>query len=306
MTPTFKIWLQAIRLRTLFLALASIAMGTFLAAANNKFNLLITVLCSLTAIFLQILSNLSNDYGDFVNGADSVHRVGPTRVVQSGQITTGSMRRAIWLFTILSLGTGFYLLIVAIKFSPLNFFGLFMIGILAIIAAIKYTAGKNPYGYSGLGDISVFIFFGWVGVMGTYFLQAGGLESSLFLPATSCGLFSVAVLNINNIRDIESDKRAGKMSIPVRIGRHKAKIYHWVLLLSGILCAVIFTILNYTHYAQWLFLLSLPLLIKNGIMTWKIQNPTALNPYLKQMAISTLIFVLCFGTGLLLSTLFAF
>lgn len=306
MTPSFKIWIKAFRLRTLFLALASIAMGTFLAAAHHKFDPLIFILCSLTAVFLQILSNLSNDYGDYVNGADSVYRVGPTRAVQAGEISTGAMRRAIWVFSFLSLSSGIYLLVVGIKFSPLNFFGFFMIGILAIIAAIKYTAGARPYGYSGLGDISVFIFFGWVGVMGTYYLQAEDVTSSLFLPATSCGLFSVAVLNINNIRDIDSDKKAGKKSIPVRIGRQKAKIYHWSLLISGVLCTVVYTLINYTSPYQWLFLLSLPLIVKNGIMISRKNNPLELNPYLKQMAISTLIFVLTFGAGLLLSTFVVF
>lgn len=281
-------------------------MGTFLAAADQEFDLLIFVLCSLTAVFLQILSNLSNDYGDYVHGADSVFRVGPQRAVQAGEISAGAMRRAIWIFSGLSLTSGVYLLVAGIKFSPLNFFGLFMIGILAIIAAIKYTAGAKPYGYSGLGDIAVFIFFGWVGVMGTYYLQAGGISSELFLPATTCGLFSVAVLNINNIRDIDSDKIAGKRSIPVRIGRHKAKIYHWGLLISGVVCTVIYTFLNFIHPLQWLFLICLPLIIKNGIMIWKKQNPAELNPYLKQMAISTLIFVLTFGVGLLLSTTVVF
>ncbi|MBX9850385.1 MAG: 1,4-dihydroxy-2-naphthoate polyprenyltransferase [Cytophagaceae bacterium] len=305
MTPTFKVWLKAFRLRTLFLALACIFMGSSLAAVDHKFSMLIFILSCLTAIFLQILSNLANDYGDYVHGADSVYRVGPKRAVQAGEISASAMKRAIYLFVFLSLVTGLYLLYVGIHFSPLNFFGFFLLGILAIIAAIKYTAGSKPYGYAGLGDIAVFIFFGWVGVMGTYYLQAGALKSELFLPATSCGLFSVGVLNINNIRDIESDSMAGKKSIPVRIGRHKAKIYHWLLLFAGVIFTFIYTIVNYIHPSQFVFLLSLPMFIKNGAMIWKISDPQKLNPYLKQMAISTLIFVITFGAGLLLAT-FAF
>jgi 1,4-dihydroxy-2-naphthoate polyprenyltransferase len=281
-------------------------MGSFLAAAEQKFDWTILILSILTATFLQILSNLSNDYGDSVHGADSESRVGPKRAVQAGHISSASMKKAIWLFSILSLVTGITLLIVAIKFSPVNFLILFLIGLLSIVAAIKYTAGDNPYGYAGLGDISVFIFFGLVGVLGTYYLQAQSLSFDLVLPAASCGLFSVAVLNVNNIRDIESDKHAGKKSIPVRIGRQNAVIYHWSLLITGVTGTAIYTSINYHHFFQWLFLLSLPLLVVNGIMVWKIKDSAKLNPYLKQMAISTLIFVLSFGAGLLLSTSFAF
>jgi 1,4-dihydroxy-2-naphthoate polyprenyltransferase len=305
MAVPLKIWLKAFRPRTLFLALASIAMGTFLAAAQNKFDLIISILCSLTAIFLQILSNLANDYGDHIHGADSIYRTGPRRATQTGEISVDSMKSAIRLFIFLSLTTGLYLLYVGIKSSPLNFFGFFLLGVLCIFAAIRYTTGRKPYGYAGLGDIAVFVFFGWIAVMGTYYLQTEDLSPVIFLPATSCGLFSVAVLNINNIRDIESDSMAGKRSIPVRIGKHKAKIYHWFLLGTGIFCTIIYTILNYNHFIQLLFLLALPLIIKNGLMVWKTRNPKEFNPYLKQMAISTLIFVLTFGIGLLLSFQFA-
>jgi 1,4-dihydroxy-2-naphthoate octaprenyltransferase len=275
-------------------------MGTFLALADGYFHWEIFALCSLTAIFLQILSNLANDYGDSVHGADSVHRVGPARAVQAGEITATSMKTAIRIFVGLSLASGLYLLYVGIKFSPLNFFGFFLLGILSIIAAIKYTAGSKPYGYAGLGDISVFIFFGWIGVMGTYYLQTQSITPSLFLPATTCGLFSVAVLNINNIRDIESDKIAGKKSIPVRIGRRRARVYHWCLLVGGLICTLIYTFINFHSYFQFLFLLTLPFLIKNGIMISTLNNSAELNPYLKQMAISTLLFVITFGVGLIL------
>lgn len=306
MAASFKSWIKAFRLRTLFLALASICMGTFLAAADQQLNWPVFILCGLTAVFLQILSNLANDYGDYVHGADSVYRVGPKRAVQTGEISAASMKTAIGVFIGLSLISGLYLLYIGIKFSALNFFGFFMLGILAIIAAIRYTTGSKPYGYAGLGDIAVFIFFGWVGVMGTYYLQVLSLNSELFLPATTCGLFAVAVLNINNIRDIDSDRQAGKKSIPVRIGRKKARIYHWGLLVIGVLCAIVYTLLNFHHILQFLFLLSLPLLIRNGVMISRIQNPQELNPYLKQMSISTLVFVITFGAGLLLSGWFAF
>jgi 1,4-dihydroxy-2-naphthoate octaprenyltransferase len=177
------------------------------------------------------------------------------------------------------------------------FFGL---GLLSILAAIGYTVGKKPYGYIGLGDVSVLIFFGLVGVMGTYFLFTRTFTWPEVLPAMSCGLFSMAVLNINNIRDIESDKAAGKFSIPVRIGKEKATSYHWALLIGGLACAVVYTLLDYRSLWQFLFLLSAPLLLKNGLSVSR-KPSYELDPFLKEMALSTLLFVLLFGVGFLLA-----
>ena len=292
-----KAWITAFRLRTLPLALSSIGMGTFIAAIQGAFNTAIFVFCALTTILLQILSNLANDYGDTVNGADSNERTGPARMVQSGLITLSEMRRAMAIFIILALASGIYLLYLAFGFDWEAFLFFFGLGVLSILAALAYTAGRKPYGYLGLGDLSVFIFFGLIGVLGSYYLYTQDLAWDLILPATSCGLFSVAVLNVNNIRDIESDKQAGKYSIPVRIGRSKAVIYHWVLLIAGLASAIIYVALNFTSFWQLLFLLVAPLIIKNGIAVATKKNSEALDPYLKQMAISTLLFVLLFGVG---------
>jgi 1,4-dihydroxy-2-naphthoate octaprenyltransferase len=174
------------------------------------------------------------------------------------------------------------------------------LGILSIIAAITYTTGKKPYGYIGLGDVSVLIFFGWVGVLGTFYLHTGQFHWLTLLPANSCGLFAVAVLNINNIRDIESDQKAGKLSIPVRIGKQKAVLYHWILLGLGVTCAVWYVILTYSHMFQFLFLLSVPLLLKNAAGVWRKHKAAELDPYLKQMALTTLFFILTFGLGQLI------
>src|ERR671912_77318 len=228
-----KIWLSAFRLRTLPLALSCIAMGGFLAASADAFRWDIFLLCILTTIFLQILSNLANDYGDSIHGADSLDRKGPSRAVQSGAISAHQMKVAVILFVILCLASGISLLVVSFGWNwkaMLFFFGL---GLLSILAAIAYTVGKKPYGYAGLGDLSVLIFFGLVGVMGSYYLFTNTISVFEIFPALSCGLFSIAVLNINNIRDIESDREAGKFSIPVRIGKDKAVIYHWILLLTA-------------------------------------------------------------------------
>jgi 1,4-dihydroxy-2-naphthoate polyprenyltransferase len=295
-----KAWLEAFRLRTLPLALSCIAMGGFLAAAANAFRLDIFLLCIVTTIFLQVLSNLANDYGDSVHGADSAERKGPSRAVQSGAISARQMKMAVAIFVILCLLSGVSLLLISfgLNWNAILFF--FGLGVLSILAAIAYTVGRKPYGYIGLGDFSVLIFFGLVGVVGSYYLftkQITGLE---VLPAMSCGLFSIGVLNINNIRDIESDRKAGKFSIPVRIGRENAIRYHWFLLISGLLCSVAYVVLTYHSPWQFLFVLSAPLFIRIGVIVSK-KPSHELDPFLKQMAITTLIFVLLFGIGLILS-----
>jgi len=296
----YKIWLSAFRLRTLPLALSCIGMGGFLAASVGKMDVTILSLCISTTIFLQILSNLANDYGDTINGADSAEREGPSRAVQSGAISLRAMKTAIGVFILFSLVNGISLLYIAFGYdwtSVLFFFGL---GVLSIIAAITYTAGQKPYGYAGLGDVSVLLFFGLVGVMGSSYLFTKEVIWVFALPGLSCGLFSVAVLNINNIRDIESDQKAGKYSIPVRIGRSKAVVYHWLLISLGMALSVVFTILTYDHYAQWSYLLVLPLLIRNGIGISKNTDAKSIDPYLKQMAMTTLLFVVLFGVGMVL------
>jgi len=294
-----KSWLHAFRLRTLPLALACIGMAGFLAAAAGKFNPVIFGLCCLTTIFLQVLSNLANDYGDSQNGADHEGRKGPIRAVQSGAISAAQMRKAVIIFSLLSLICGLSLLWFSFgsNWRALTLF--FGLGILSIAAAIGYTVGKKPYGYIGLGDISVLIFFGLVGVMGSYYLFTHTITWMELLPALSCGLFSIAVLNINNIRDIDSDRMAGKFSIPVRVGKEKASIYHWVLLLSGLICSLGYTILNYKSPIQFLFLLTVPLFIRNGHAVHQ-RLSAELDPFLKQMALSTLLFVVLFGIGLIL------
>lgn len=292
-------WLSAIRLRTLPLALSSIGMGGFLAAAADKFIWAIFLLCCLTTICLQILSNLANDYGDSVNGADHVGRKGPQRAVQSGAISMSQMKVAVIITAILSFFSGISLLWVSLEWNQNEFLVFLGIGVLCILAAIAYTVGKKPYGYAGLGDISVLIFFGFVGVMGSSFLMTKNLEWSQLLPALSCGLFSVAVLNINNIRDIESDKTAGKYSVPVRIGKKNAALYHSFLLIGGTVASLIYVILNFHTAWQLMFLLVFPILVKIMVAV-KNEPSEKLDPWLKRMALTTLLFVILFGVGLIL------
>jgi 1,4-dihydroxy-2-naphthoate octaprenyltransferase len=296
-----KTWVSAMRLRTLPLTLSSVGMGSFLAASYGAFRWDVFVLCALTTVFLQILSNFANDYGDSVNGADHSGRQGPMRAVQSGSISASQMFRAIIVLSVLALCSGISLLWIALQQSTVEtilfFFGL---GLLSIVAAITYTAGKKPYGYAGLGDLAVIIFFGWVGVLGTFYLFTHQFDLLMILPATSCGLFATAVLNVNNIRDIESDSKAGKKSIPVRIGRENATKYHWTLLAGGLLCSIVYVIANYKDGWQFLFLLTLPLFFKNAIGIYQKEKPSEIDPYLKQMALTSLIFMLTFGIGQLI------
>ena len=295
-----KSWISAARPRTLPLALASIGMAAFLAAATQQFRWEVFLWSALTTVFLQVLSNLANDYGDAIHGADQAGREGPSRAVQSGTISPKAMRRAMGAFSALSLVSGIVLLWTALPGNQTTFLIFLGLGVLAIGAAITYTSGSNPYGYAGLGDLSVLVFFGLVGVMGSYYLHTLGLHREHLLPALSCGLFSTAVLNVNNVRDIKSDAVAGKRSIPVRLGRERAVVYHWLLLAGGLLCSVAYTLLTFRSYYQWLFLICLPLLVVNGRAVQRQRSAAALDPYLKQMAIATLLYVLTFGLGLLL------
>jgi 1,4-dihydroxy-2-naphthoate octaprenyltransferase len=293
-----KPWITAFRLRTLPLALSCIGMGGFLAAAAGKFNTLIFILCCLTTVFLQVLSNLANDYGDSVNGVDHAGRTGPARAVQSGAISRQQMKRAVVFFVLLCLVSGVSLLRVSFGWNGRAFFFFFGLGVLSILAAIAYTVGKKPYGYAGLGDLSVLIFFGMVGVMGSLYLFTQHVSWPEIFPALSCGLFSIAVLNINNIRDIESDRQAGKFSIPVRMGKKYAVIYHWILLAGGLTTAIVYTVLTYRSPFQFLFLLATPLFVRNGLAVSR-KGAAELDPYLKQMALSTMLFVILFGIGFL-------
>ncbi len=291
-----KSWIAAARPRTLPLSLASIILGSFLAFANQHFSWQIAVLAVLTTIFLQILSNFANDYGDAVSGKDTELRVGPRRAVATGDITKEAMLRAIILMAVLSFVCGIGLLAVAFyNVEPKIFWFFFVLGLLSIAAAIGYTNGKRPYGYAGFGDIAVLIFFGWVGVMGTYFLYTLSFAPLLFLPATSVGLFATGVLNVNNIRDIETDTLTGKRSIPARLGLSLAIRYHWGLLITGMACAIAYSFLTDATWTGYLYVLTFPLFLLNGRAVATHKRPAELNARLGQLALTTLLFVILFG-----------
>lgn len=282
--------------------MSTIAMGSFLAGAEGKFSWLIFSLCILTTLFLQILSNLANDYGDTEHGADSAERIGPARAVQSGEISMQAMKNAMYLFGFLALVSGVALL--AASFgnqlsAPFLFF--FILGCSAIAAAVKYTAGKNPYGYKGLGDLFVFLFFGIVGVAGTYYLQAQQWNPAILLPAVSIGFLCAGVLNVNNMRDRISDINAGKITLAARLGATNAKYYHLALIALAWLAIIIYTLLHFSSPVQFIFLITIPLFIIHLTKVFKNKEPALLDPQLKTLALSTLAYCITFGVSALLN-----
>ena len=294
-------WMVSFRLRTLPLSLSTIILGSFLAAYHNSFNWLVFIFAVLTTLFLQILSNLANDYGDALSGVDNHERIGPQRSLQKGTISLNQMKVAIRVFILLSFISGIVLIAIGTKGLKLSSaFFLFTIGIAAIIAALKYTMGKNPYGYAGLGDVSVFIFFGLVGVIGTFFLHTHQINYLEFLPAISIGCFSAGVLNLNNLRDYDNDKAFGKRTLVVRLGVNNAKIYHLLILSIGILCTVLYTFLADATYLKWIFIIPLIGIIDNMITVVKNKDTVTLDPELKKLSISTLFFAIFLGIGLII------
>jgi 1,4-dihydroxy-2-naphthoate polyprenyltransferase len=296
-----SIWIKAFRLRTLPLAMSATILGSFLAYAGNAFKWSVFIFGMLTTLFLQVLSNLANDYGDALKGTDNEQRLGPLRVTQTGLVTRQQMRRMIALFVFLSLASGSLLIYAGLGRGQSTLYLLFyLLGFTAIFAAIKYTIGKKPYGYAGFGDIMVFIFFGILGVSGTFYLHTQTFYWSLLLPASAIGLFSMGVLNLNNLRDRENDRDNGKKTLVVRMGTSWAKIYHVSLLGSGFILSLIYTVIHFQSVQQFLFILALPLLVSDARKVTANVVPAELNAELKKLALATLLFSLSFGIGLIL------
>lgn len=296
----FLIWFSTARPKTLPLALASILVGSALAYWSGQFELITTLLALLTTVLLQILSNFANDYGDHIKGSDTAERIGPLRAIQHGQITGEQLKKSLFVVGTLAFLSGVGLIVYAYQ-SLQDLLVFFILGVIAIVAAITYTVGKKPYGYLGLGDVSVLIFFGFLAVLGTFYLQAHQLPLITLLPAFSCGLLSVAVLNINNLRDIEQDKKVGKGTLIVRIGSQNGRIYHLLLLSFALLSYLIFGFLTFQHWYNFTFLLALPLIIKHAKFVYQHKQPAELRPILGQMAGIALITNLLFSLGLVLA-----
>jgi 1,4-dihydroxy-2-naphthoate octaprenyltransferase len=295
-----KIWIQAFRFRTLPLALSSTLVGSFLAYSFGSFRWGVFVFAVLTTLFLQILSNLANDFGDAVKGTDK-GRIGPERVTQSGKVTHKEMKRMIALFVMLALVSGSLLIFVGLDKLPVwKVILFFALGFSAIYAAIKYTVGRKPYGYVGLGDVFVYLYFGLVGVCGTFYLHAEFINPWIILPASSIGFFSMGVLNLNNLRDVENDTVKGKRTIVVRIGVKAAKVYHLLIVVFAILLSVIYTLFFFKSPVQLLFMITIPFLLRDVVTVMQNTVPIELNNQLKKLAITTFAWSVTFGLGLVL------
>ncbi|ANW96677.1 1,4-dihydroxy-2-naphthoate octaprenyltransferase [Wenyingzhuangia fucanilytica] len=296
-----KHWIQAARLRTLPLSLSGIITGSFLAASKGMFCWDICVLALLTTVGFQILSNFANDYGDGVKGTDNENRIGPQRALQSGAISPKQMLKGIYITIFITLLIA--LLLIYVSFGKENFtlsITFFFLGLASIGAAIKYTMGKGAYGYSGFGDVFVFLFFGLLGVVGCEFLYTQEVSKLSFLPAVSIGLFSVGVLNLNNMRDRLSDIQSNKNTLAVKLGAKNAKIYHYLLLSVGMLSAIYYVIALGYSFKAYLFLISFVLLLKHIKTVYTNKEAVLLDPELKKVALTTFLFSLLFGIGLLL------
>ncbi|WP_294321578.1 1,4-dihydroxy-2-naphthoate octaprenyltransferase [uncultured Chryseobacterium sp.] len=302
-------WIKAARLRTLPLSLSGIIMGSFIARwrlynEGGTWDWRIFALALVVTLLYQVLSNYANDYGDGIKGTDTKRATeAEVRAVASGRITARQMKNAVILFSVLSFVATVALLYLAFLPDYMKEFYIFIgLGIACILAAIGYTVGKKPYGYMGLGDIFVFVFFGLVSVCGSYFLFTKSFSWDVLLPGAAIGMMSMAVLNLNNMRDIESDKLSGKNSFALRIGFKKAMIYEMVLLNLPLIFILMFLGVNgffqtQNYYVFIVMILMLPLMrIRRNIMT--VKNPRELDPFLKQVGMITLMIAVLTAAGL--------
>ena len=288
-------WIKAARPRTVLLSLSGVLMGGLLAFAESPTtNPWIVVFCALTAITLQILSNLANDYGDYQKGVDNVHRTGPQRTLQSGALSEKQMRIGIVFTALAALVFGALLIFVFAHLTWKELAVFAILGLAAVAAALRYTLGKRPYGYRGLGDLFCFLFFGWVAVAGTFYLATKTIDPSILLPATAMGCSANAVLNINNMRDYENDKASGKNSLVVKLGLKKAFVYHILLTIVPFLCLTAFSILKQSPWYTYAFWLLFPLFLKDLFTVRQTLNgvPDRLLP---RQVVHTFLLTVCFS-----------
>lgn len=295
------IWISIMRLRTLPLSISGIVLGSFFAYYNGFFQWRICLLAILTTLSFQILSNLANDYGDGVKGTDNTDRIGPERGIQSGKISKKDLFNGIVWNVVISILLSAYLIFTAFGLENLSLSIVFLfLGIISVIAAMLYTMGEKAYGYNGLGDLFVFIFFGLLSVIGSYVLYEKNLNSITYLPACVIGLLSVAVLNLNNMRDRLSDKKSNKITLVVRLGDKKAKVYHNLLVFSAMILSLCFGIVFYDSLINFMYVITfIPLLLHVKRINTN-QNPALLDPELKKLAFTTFLLAVLMGFGGLL------
>ena len=286
------------RLRTLPLSMAGVILGILLAVADYKVDVWAAVLIVLTTVCLQILSNLSNELGDVLRGTDTAEREGPGYGLNTGEMTVGQMKVLIGVFIGLCIVFGTLMTWRAfgtlLELTPIL---VLMLGAAAIAGAMKYTLGRNPYGYRAKGDIYVFLFFGLVAVLGAYFVctQGVGLTWKLLLPAAGIGWFSVGVLNVNNIRDMKTDA-PNRITVAIKLGEHRARIYQTVLICLGWCCMIVFTLLSWPDWRHWIWVITLPLYVLHLRGVWT-RTGRALDPMLPLLVMSTFALSLLMGLG---------
>lgn len=305
-----KHWIEAARIRTLPLSVSGILVGSFYAMSQGKFNWKIVIFALSTTLCLQILSNFANDYGDGVKGTDNEDRVGPKRAIQSGAISPQAMKVALFFMSFLTFVSALFLIYVSFKGKHLVYSILFLLlGLAAIASAIRYTVGSGAYGYRGYGDVFVFIFFGLVSTFGVYFMFAKETDWLLFLPATAIGLLSVGVLNLNNMRDEESDRKSNKNTIVVKNGSKWAKNYHYFLVLSAMILMLLFALIFDFSYRDpnpddfnfdiYFFLLAYIPIGAHLVRVSKNKDPKLLDPELKKLALSTFLLSILLSLSLI-------
>lgn len=285
---SLKTWVQAARLRTLPLSVSGILMGTAIAAYYGYSDSFTTILAILTTIGFQVTSNFANDYGDGVKGTDNEERVGPTRAIQSGALSPKGLKKGIIISIVINLVLVLLLLGHAFSESPLWILLLFLgLGIASIWAAVSYTVGTSAYGYRGLGDLFVFLFFGLLSVLGSFFLYTKFINGLIMLPAICIGLLSTAVLNLNNMRDIVGDTKAGKYTLAVKLGAEKAKRYHVSLIIFAFISMLAFLVLTNPEWPAWVGMLAFIPLVFHLRYTTTVSDPAAYDSELKKVALST-------------------
>ena len=293
-----RAWISAARLRTLPLSISGILIGTALAWKEGISDATVTWLAILTTVCFQITSNFANDYGDGIKGTDNPDRLGPSRAVQSGRLSAGQMKAGIAIMLLLSIVSIVAVLYAAFGVEQLPYFILFVfLGLASLWAAIKYTVGVDAYGYKGLGDIYVFIFFGLLGVLGSFFLYTQQLKAITLLPAIAIGCLCTGVLNLNNLRDHDNDERSGKRTLVVKMGFAKAKIYHYGLLGTALLSMGSYNLLEGNSGWLLLHMLAFIPIVLHARVVARTDRPEALDKELKKLALSTAFMALLLMIG---------
>ena len=297
-----KAWLNAARLRTLPLSVSGIIVGSGLAAVLGKWDGLIFSLAMLTTIGFQVISNFANDLGDSQKGADNDNRVGPKRTIQAGLLSQKEMKVGIFITALISILSAISLIYISAEnLSSQALFIYLVLAGLCVLAAITYTVGKNAYGYRGLGDLMVFIFFGLVSVLGVFMLYGLSFEWLALFPAITIGLWSTAVLNLNNLRDIENDRKSKKNTLIVQLGFKKGKIYHAFLIIGGALMwwsTVYLLAITTDNFILFLSLIPSVLLFIHLKKVFLTSMPASLDPELKKVALLTFFSAVLFSLAL--------